>query len=205
MKKTKLNNVSKLLLPVTTIALAAGIILAGTNDITAQATGDVPVVTTEDAEALEYRVKFINYDGSELYNELQEYGTIIMSPDVPERVGFTFVGWAPEVDATVPAQDMVYTAQYQQAETSTAVSTTNESTAESNGSVVVYDSEAESVSNNTTSSQSGSNLSEGCEDNHFVHFLFMVIIFMMEIVWLHDRRTQQMIRYDAVMDKVDRE
>lgn len=207
MKKMKLNSASKLFVPVTAFAIIAGMACSTSTVMTVNASSSVPVVTTEDATELEYRVKFINYDGSELYNELQTYGSNIVTPVVPDRIGFTFIGWAPEVDATVPAQDMVYTAQYQQAETSTAVSpstsstsTSSTSTSSDSGSVVVYDSEAEASKVST-----GSDLSAGCEENHFVHFIFMLIVFLMETAWLHDRRTQQMKRYDAIMDKVDRE
>ena len=41
----------------------------------------------------------------------QDYGTLIFSPEV-SRVGYTFNGWSPGVDATVPANDVTYTAQW---------------------------------------------------------------------------------------------
>lgn len=205
MKKfTKVSVIQKTV-KITSILLSAGIILSGSQALTAYAISEVPVVTTDESYSdLEYTVKFINYDGSELYNEQQAYGSPIITPVVPERVGFTFIGWAPEVDATVPAQDVVYTAQYQQAETAVAVNQVEEiSEVESytNGSTVVYDSEKKEE----TSVVGGSDLSDTCEENHFIHFLFMLIVFMMEIVWLHDRRSQQIKRYDALMDKMDKE
>ena len=42
----------------------------------------------------------------------QDYGTEIVAPTVL-RFGYNFVGWSPGVDATVPAHDVTYTAQWQ--------------------------------------------------------------------------------------------
>ena len=41
----------------------------------------------------------------------QDYGSAIVAPDVV-REGYTFAGWQPEVDATVPASNVTYTAQW---------------------------------------------------------------------------------------------
>ncbi|MBO7683815.1 MAG: leucine-rich repeat protein [Kiritimatiellae bacterium] len=41
----------------------------------------------------------------------RNYGTAIVPP-VLKRTGYTFIGWSPEVDATVPASNVAYTAQW---------------------------------------------------------------------------------------------
>jgi len=41
----------------------------------------------------------------------QDYNSPIVAPSV-SRVGYTFAGWAPEVDAVVPARDVTYVAQW---------------------------------------------------------------------------------------------
>ena len=56
-----------------------------------------------------YTVKFVL--GNEvLYEQVQDYGTAITIPNVTEPEGWLFSGWDPEVDATVPAHDVTYTA-----------------------------------------------------------------------------------------------
>ena len=57
-----------------------------------------------------YIVKFI-VDGETIYEQPQAYGSKIVVPSVSEREGYTFTGFG-EVDKTVPAHDVVYTAEY---------------------------------------------------------------------------------------------
>lgn len=74
--------------------------------------------TPEDDAALtanfaitQYTVKFVA-DGNDVYNEQQDYGSPITAPTDPKKEGYTFTGWSPELDATVPANDVTYTAQF---------------------------------------------------------------------------------------------
>ena len=57
-----------------------------------------------------YKVTFIA-DGTVVSENMQEYGSEISTPDAPSKEGYTFAGWG-EVDITVPARDVTYTAAY---------------------------------------------------------------------------------------------
>lgn len=59
-----------------------------------------------------YSVKFLMDDNTVLKETTQEYGTPIVRPENPAKVGAEFMGWIPEPDATVPAKDVVYTAAF---------------------------------------------------------------------------------------------
>lgn len=59
-----------------------------------------------------YSVKFLMDDNTVLKETTQEYGTPIVRPENPAKVGAEFMGWVPEPDATVPAKDVVYTAAF---------------------------------------------------------------------------------------------
>ena len=59
-----------------------------------------------------YSVKFLMDDNTVLKETTQEYGTPIVRPENPTKVGAEFMGWIPEPDATVPAKDVVYTAAF---------------------------------------------------------------------------------------------
>ena len=57
-----------------------------------------------------YKVTFIA-DGKVVSEKEQEYGTPIVPPEAPSKEGHSFVGWG-DVDKTVPAHDVAYTAEY---------------------------------------------------------------------------------------------
>lgn len=59
----------------------------------------------------DYKVTFIS-EGSIIKEEILAFGTTISIPESPEKIGHTFTGWNPTVDATVPAHDVTYTAQF---------------------------------------------------------------------------------------------
>ena len=60
----------------------------------------------------QYTVKFV-VDGTEVYNQKQDYASAITKPADPTKTGYTFKGWNPEVAATVPAEDVTYTAVFE--------------------------------------------------------------------------------------------
>lgn len=58
-----------------------------------------------------YNISFVDYNGTTISSELVKKGTSIDIPSDPEREGYTFIGWSPEVSTTAIA-DAVYTANY---------------------------------------------------------------------------------------------
>ncbi len=60
-------------------------------------------------EAVEYNAKFI-VDGATYENFPTKFGEEVETPADPYKDGYTFVGWTPEVDATMPARDTEYVA-----------------------------------------------------------------------------------------------
>ena len=59
----------------------------------------------------QYTVKFVA-DGTVVSETSLDYGTAITAPEAPAKEGYTFTGWSPEVDETVPANDVTYEAEY---------------------------------------------------------------------------------------------
>ena len=60
----------------------------------------------------QYKVVFVS-ENDVLSEATLDYGSAITVPEVPEREGYTFLGWEPKVDETVPAHDVTYRAQWQ--------------------------------------------------------------------------------------------
>ena len=60
--------------------------------------------------ANKYKVTFVA-DGMVVSETEMEYGAPIVAPEAPAKEGHTFVGWG-NIDKTVPAHDVVYTAEY---------------------------------------------------------------------------------------------
>ena len=60
----------------------------------------------------QYKMTFVFGEGYENVEKIQNYNTELTAPTVPERVGYTFAGWNPEVNTTVPAEDKTFTAQW---------------------------------------------------------------------------------------------
>ena len=57
-----------------------------------------------------YTVKFLRDKGEVIKETTQDYGSAIVLPEPPTKVGAEFVGWTPKPVATVPANDVTYTA-----------------------------------------------------------------------------------------------
>ncbi len=67
------------------------------------------LVYTAEWNIASYSVTFVLGNGKDDVTGEQEYASAIVAPE-PEREGWTFAGWTPEVAATVPASNVVYTA-----------------------------------------------------------------------------------------------
>jgi len=59
----------------------------------------------------QYRVSFV-VDGVTVKEEKLDFGSAIVAPANPTKVGYTFTGWNPALNATVPAHDVTYVAQF---------------------------------------------------------------------------------------------
>ncbi len=59
-----------------------------------------------------YVVTFIKSDKDTISSDSLYFEAEIVAP-TPDSVGYTFTGWSPAVDATVPAKNVTYTAQWQ--------------------------------------------------------------------------------------------
>ena len=63
-------------------------------------------------EINQYTITFDTAGGSVVTPITQNYGTAITAPAAPTKTGYTFVGWNPEIPATMPAEDLTVTDQW---------------------------------------------------------------------------------------------
>ncbi|MEE2022731.1 InlB B-repeat-containing protein [Alkalimonas mucilaginosa] len=80
---------------------------------------DFSVITTDTTITAQYNeasytLTFDSAGGSAVAAITANFGTDITPPEPPSREGFVFVGWQPELPATMPAEDRLLTAQWEQ-------------------------------------------------------------------------------------------
>ncbi len=64
--------------------------------------------------ANKYTITFDTAGGSEIASITQDYGTRITAPANPTREGYTFIGWDKEIPETMPAENIIITAQWKE-------------------------------------------------------------------------------------------
>ena len=73
-------------------------------------TGDMTLTAKWTANS--YTITFDTDGGSAVASITQEYGTTITAPEAPTKSGYTFMGWTPEIPATMPAENMTIKANW---------------------------------------------------------------------------------------------
>ena len=79
-------------------------------DFNAAVTGDMTLTARWTVN--QYTITFDTNGGSAVAPITQDYGTTIKAPAAPTKTGYTFMGWEPELPATMPAENMTLTAQW---------------------------------------------------------------------------------------------
>ena len=80
------------------------------SNLTAVANGNVKFFAVWNVN--QYTLTFDAAGGSDVAPITQDYGTAVTAPSAPTRTGYTFAGWDSELPATMPAEDVTYTAQW---------------------------------------------------------------------------------------------
>ncbi|MFP1678364.1 InlB B-repeat-containing protein [Alloalcanivorax sp. C16-2] len=74
---------------------------------------ETDLTVTAQWQVNQYTLTFNSNGGSAVGALTQDYGSAITAPTAPTLAGYTFTGWSPAVPATVPAQNLTLTAQWQ--------------------------------------------------------------------------------------------
>ena len=91
--------------------MRTGYTFKGWSPAVAATVPDNDVTYTAQWQVNQYTVTFDANGGIGGMSITQDYGTTLVAPTVT-RTGYTFTGWSPSVPATVPAENVIYTAQW---------------------------------------------------------------------------------------------
>ena len=72
------------------------------------------ITITAEWEINQYTITFDTAGGNAIDPITQNYGTAIVAPANPTKDGYTFTGWNPAIPATMPANNMTVTAQWEE-------------------------------------------------------------------------------------------
>ena len=82
------------------------------NEVTAETVlGDADVALAAKWEINQYTITFI-VEGETYAAITGDYGTAVTAPKNPSKTGWTFAGWTPAVPETIPAENLILTAQW---------------------------------------------------------------------------------------------
>ena len=74
--------------------------------------GDATYTATFTSTPVEYTITFDTDGGTPVAPIKQGYGKEITAPAAPTKTGYTFAGWDKDIPTTMPAEDMIITAQW---------------------------------------------------------------------------------------------
>ncbi len=70
------------------------------------------LIITAEWSINKYTITFNTNGGNKIPSITQDYGTAIVTPADPTREGYTFIGWDAEIPATMPAENLIITAEW---------------------------------------------------------------------------------------------
>lgn len=80
-------------------------------------------VCTDYVEKAKHTITFDTAGGSEIAPITLECGAAITAPQNPEKEGYTFIGWTPEIPDTMPDEDITVVAQYEKIQAPEVIAT----------------------------------------------------------------------------------
>ncbi len=80
---------------------------AGWSPAPASVAGEATYTATYSHNAKTFTIKWMNGE-TEFRNDTYDFGIPVADPGIPERTGYTFLGWDNEIPETMPAEDLTF-------------------------------------------------------------------------------------------------